>query len=269
MGFVMWLNAVTRQEHFVCVHPHESVSVCSCVEGSRWLEHYYHRPMDSALGWEARLCSLQQRQYDTLSLSPPLCLFFLLSPRHQMDEWLSLSVSSHSALSSSVSLLAHSFLCRISDLSLTPAIPQSSHPFCPLDEYLSLRHLFFPFSIHPSIPQVFCLSVCSKGNLHGCVCVFYCISLKAMGVCVSLSARSLSVPPPLGFPPLLCLWRGCESRSVGICWQTPTVPSMPPSLPHTHTHPEGLYVFCPSNHLYVPAMPVSAQFSTAQLGSMD
>lgn len=86
----------------------------------------------------------------SLSLSLSLCLFFLLSPLHQTDEWLSLSISSHSALSSSVSLLALSFLCRISDLSLTPTIPQSTRPsVCQMSIYLC--HLFFHSSIHPSI----------------------------------------------------------------------------------------------------------------------
>lgn len=57
MGFVIRLSGadVTLQQHFVCVHPHECVSVCSCVYGSRWSEQYYHRPMDSAQGRATRL----------------------------------------------------------------------------------------------------------------------------------------------------------------------------------------------------------------------
>lgn len=196
-----------------------------------------------------------------LSLSLPLCLFFLLPPWHQMDEWLSLSVSSLSALSSSVSLLAHSFLCRISDLSLTPAIRRSSHPFCPLDECLSLRNLFFP-SFHP----VGFLFVCVlKGeSAWVCVCVLY---RSRLWVCVYLCP-----PDHYLFPRHLASLPCCVS--VAGVWikvngdlLADTHRPLNASLPHTH--PEGLYVFCQSDHLYVPAMPASAQFSTAQLGSMD
>lgn len=132
---------------------------------------------------------------------------------------------------------------------------------------------FFP--AHQSI-TLSCVFLCSCAHS---VCVFFFIVLMALGVCVSVSAcaRSMSIPhlsPPLPLYVCACVCVWCESRSVGICWPTPTIPSIPPSppppcLPPTHTQPEGLCVLCPSSHLYVPDMPSSAQFSSAQLGSMD
>lgn len=103
-----------------------------------------------------------------------------------------LSVSSHTALSSPVSLPVLSFLCKNVRLVYHSFHP-SVHPFlCLSDEYQSLSHLFL--SIHLSIPTpspavglcvlrlyVKCESVCTVVYIcvffivpHGYVCLYMC-----------------------------------------------------------------------------------------------
>lgn len=150
----------------------------------------------------------------------------------------------------------------MSDPSITPP------SLCLSEGYPPLLHLFFPSSTHPSIMWI-CVFFSVK--LRACVCFSLCSWLC---VCVCIVCQITICPPPtshLPSPPLLCMCVWCESRSVGICWQTLTIPSTPP--PHHHhlppslppTHPEALCVLCPSSRRYVPAMPASAQFSSAQL----
>ncbi len=294
MGFVLWLSAadVTRQQHFVCVHPHEYVPVCSCVHGSRWWEQYYHRPMDSTQDRATRLCWLQQRQHDSLSLSLSLSLPLPLSLHHPpipsvSDGWMAGNLSQSAA----TPLFHHLSLCsffhfsvRMSDQSITLSVSQSIHPSaCQMNIYPSSTSFpprqSIPPSSHCGLLCCACAGACLKHE-SACVVVcarlFVCVlfsALMATWECVSNCVCQIAIYPPLPSA-AECVW--CESRSVGICWQTPPIPSitptpsMPPSLsqPHTHTHPR-VCVLCPSSHLDVPTLPASAQFSSAQLGSVD
>lgn len=182
-------------------------------------------------------CAGQSDSKDSVTLSPS----FSLSPSslhplcvRPMNGWLSLSVSSHAALSSSVSLLVLSFLCK--DVrpvyhSLHPSVRPS---LCLSDEYLSLFHLFSPSSVHPSILP---LCVCVNLDVQLCerVCVFQCAH-GYVCVCVSICACQITIYPPI--PPSHPLPRCVCGVNQG---QWGSVGRHPPSHlfpPYTHT-PRG------------------------------
>lgn len=106
----------------------------------------------------------------------------------RMNGRLSLSVSSHAALSSSVSPLVLSFLCK--DVRLVyHSLHPSVHPSIPLsDEYLSLSLPPNPPSIYPSNPALpptvgFVCSLCAFKCESACalarVCLFVCFSMRS------------------------------------------------------------------------------------------
>lgn len=232
MGFVMWLSAadVTCQHLFVCVHAH----MCAW---QQMVGVILPQANGQCTGYMNRLCWLQQRHSLSVFLLPPsphplpFCI-------RQVNGWLSLSVP---AL-----LFHHPSLCWYSHSAknVRPVF-HSLHPSSCLSDPSS----FWPplSSVHPSVsvvPLRACVfSVCwFVVKVYMC-CVFICL-------CWPDCYPSPHPPPPS--PSQLSV---CESRSVGICQQTPP-------LLLTHAHPNGFCALCPSSHLDVPTTPASAPFSS-------
>jgi len=168
------------------------------------------------------------------SSSRPLCV-------RRMNGWLSLSVSGHTTLSSSVSLLELSFLCKNVRL-----VYHSLHPSLHLsDGYPSLL-TFFPRQPIPLSPRpppvdqcVLCVYLkCECACTVVCVCLLICFSMCFwLRLCVCICVCQIVIYPPI--PPsspsplsvCVCVWS--ESRSVGICQQTPPSTSLQPTHPPT------------------------------------
>lgn len=152
----------------------------------------------------------------SVSPSPSLSVCLSLSPLgvRRMNGYLSQSAAS--VLFHHLSLLALSFLCK------------DVRPVC--------------HSLHPA-----CLSSFLPIPSSLCVCVFFCVLVLAVCVCVYHVPDHYLSPPRHLSPssPAVCVW--CESRSVGICWQTLAIPSTPPSLPppcFPSTHTQRVFCVC-------------------------
>lgn len=194
----------------------------------------------------------------TRSLPPP-SLSLSLPPPLVSDEWSSISFShsTHDALSSSVSLFTLSFLCKDVETDSHSVHPPVNPSVCQMNIYYSST--FSPL-INPALHCVYFLCVYLLKyafSVPSCFNVFVCICLCQITIC-----------PPTSHPPSLHVFVVWIKVSEDLLADTHHPNYTPMPLSHRHSQRVCVVPIQPST-LYVPAMPASAQFTPAQLGSTD